>query len=45
MNEISGSILDDQSQSQLKVLVEISAIFTSLRTRFWLRGGWAIDFC
>jgi hypothetical protein len=44
MNEISGSIMDDQTQSQLKVLGEINAIFSSLRTRFWLRGGWAIDF-
>ncbi len=35
---------DDQTESQLKVLSEISAIFSSLGQDFWLRGGWAIDF-
>jgi hypothetical protein len=37
-------VLDDQTESQLKVLSEISAIFSSLGYDFWLRGGWAIDF-
>ncbi|WP_409340544.1 nucleotidyltransferase domain-containing protein [Paenibacillus sp. MBLB4367] len=36
--------LDDQTQSQLKILGEIADIFSSLHGRFWLRGGWAIDF-
>jgi hypothetical protein len=37
-------VLDDQTESQLKVLSEISAISSSLGCNFWLRGGWAIDF-
>ena len=38
------NVFDDQNLSQLNVLGEINAIFSSLRGRFWLRGGWAIDF-
>ncbi len=41
---MSHHIFDDQTLSQLNVLGEINAIFSSLRGRFWLRGGWAIDF-
>jgi Aminoglycoside-2''-adenylyltransferase len=37
-------VLDDQTRSQLKILGEINAIFSSLQARSWLRGGWAIDF-
>ena len=37
-------VLDDRAKSQLKVLGEINAIFSSLRARSWLRGGWAIHF-
>lgn len=33
-----------QTESQLKVLNEISAICASIECKFWLRGGWAIDF-
>ncbi|MBD2868900.1 nucleotidyl transferase AbiEii/AbiGii toxin family protein [Paenibacillus arenilitoris] len=35
---------DNQTESQLKVLGEISTICSLLRQNFWLRGGWAIDF-
>jgi hypothetical protein len=34
----------DQREAQLRVLREIAALFASLRVRYWLRGGWAIDF-
>jgi hypothetical protein len=33
-----------QTESQLKVLNEISAICATIECKFWLRGGWAIDF-
>ncbi|AST91912.1 nucleotidyltransferase domain-containing protein [Sutcliffiella cohnii] len=36
--------VDEQTQTQLKVLYEISKIFDNLDADFWLRGGWAIDF-
>lgn len=35
---------DPQTESQLKVLAEISAFAENLEIEFWLRGGWAIDF-
>jgi hypothetical protein len=35
---------DAQTELQLKVLGEISAISEPLEIKFWLRGGWAIDF-
>jgi hypothetical protein len=34
---------DAQTELQLKVLGEISAISKPLEIKFWLRGGWAID--
>lgn len=34
----------NQTESQLKLLSEISAICATIECRFWLRGGWAIDF-
>ncbi|GIP22191.1 nucleotidyltransferase domain-containing protein [Paenibacillus sp. J22TS3] len=37
-------IFGDQTESQLKVLNEISTICTTIDCKFWLRGGWAIDF-
>ncbi|WP_282940165.1 hypothetical protein [Paenibacillus sp. RC67] len=40
----SDAITIARSRCQLKILDEIHAICTSLNTRFWLRGGWAIDF-
>ncbi|MET3941832.1 hypothetical protein ABIC22_004644 [Paenibacillus sp. PvP094] len=33
-----------QTESQLKLLSEISIICAAIECRFWLRGGWAIDF-
>lgn len=35
---------DDQAARQLAVLREIDEILTGLRVRFWLRGGWGVDF-
>ncbi|WP_068621335.1 nucleotidyltransferase domain-containing protein [Paenibacillus tuaregi] len=37
-------IFGDQTESQLKVLNEINTICTTIDCKFWLRGGWAIDF-
>ncbi|MCM3204647.1 nucleotidyltransferase domain-containing protein [Paenibacillus illinoisensis] len=34
----------NQTESQLKLLSEISAICATIECRLWLRGGWAIDF-
>jgi hypothetical protein len=36
--------LNDQTQSQLKILGELAVVFSSIHACFWLRGGWAIDF-
>lgn len=41
---MSQETFDAYTDSQLKVLSEISAISKSLEIEFWLRGGWAIDF-
>lgn len=38
------STFGHQTESQLKLLSEISAICATIECRFWLRGGWAIDF-
>ncbi|MBT2655391.1 hypothetical protein J7E81_09090 [Bacillus sp. ISL-18] len=35
---------DEQTESQLKILTEISTISKTIGIEFWLRGGWAIDF-
>jgi hypothetical protein len=35
---------DYQTKKQLSILFEINEIFSLLRARYWLRGGWAIDF-
>ncbi|MCM2999994.1 hypothetical protein M3647_21195 [Paenibacillus cellulositrophicus] len=37
-------MLGNQTESQLRVLCEISAICARIECKFWLRGGWAIDF-
>lgn len=34
----------NQTESQLKLLSEISTICATIECKFWLRGGWAIDF-
>ena len=36
--------MDRQSSRQLEVLREIDDILSRERARYWLRGGWAIDF-
>jgi hypothetical protein len=41
---MTHEIFDTQTESQLKVLSEISSISKALEIEFWLRGGWAIDF-
>ncbi|MDH5163974.1 nucleotidyltransferase domain-containing protein [Heyndrickxia oleronia] len=41
---MTHEVLDEQTESQLKVLGEISKICEALEIEFWLRGGWAIDF-
>ncbi|OPA78699.1 hypothetical protein BVG16_12650 [Paenibacillus selenitireducens] len=37
-------LLDEQTKSQLNVISEMNEIFKSIGGRYWLRGGWAIDF-
>ncbi|GIP39041.1 hypothetical protein J31TS4_23210 [Paenibacillus sp. J31TS4] len=37
-------IIDEQTLSQLNVLGQLTAVFSSIGGEFWLRGGWAIDF-
>ena len=37
-------IFGNQTDSQLKILSEISTICATIDCMFWLRGGWAIDF-
>jgi Aminoglycoside-2''-adenylyltransferase len=32
------------NDAQLRILRELEAILGSARIRFWLRGGWALDF-
>jgi len=41
---MTHEILDGQTETQLKILDEISKIFETKKIEFWLRGGWAIDF-
>lgn len=38
------SRVEEQTRAQLEVIREIDEILSRLRTCFWLRGGWAIDF-
>lgn len=37
-------LFQTQTESQLNLLSEISAISATMEIDFWLRGGWAIDF-
>lgn len=41
---MTDQILTGQTESQLKVLAEISKISRKIGIEYWLRGGWAIDF-
>ncbi|MBP0725803.1 hypothetical protein J5Y03_11535 [Bacillus sp. RG28] len=41
---MTHQIFDGQTESQLKVLKEISTLSEAIGIEFWLRGGWAIDF-
>ncbi|MFB7158852.1 nucleotidyltransferase domain-containing protein [Lysinibacillus sp. NPDC056232] len=41
---MTQEIFDAHTESQLKVLSDISEISKILDIEFWLRGGWAIDF-
>ncbi|WP_198546732.1 nucleotidyltransferase domain-containing protein [Alteribacter populi] len=41
---ITHEIFEAQTKSQLKVLSEIGALAEGFDIKFWLRGGWAIDF-
>ncbi len=36
--------MDTNTQTQLRLLAEIDRLFRQARLRFWLRGGWALDF-
>ena len=36
--------MDSDTQVQLALLSELSALLDHARIRFWLRGGWALDF-
>jgi hypothetical protein len=37
-------MIDDASRKQLTALADIGSALGSQRVRFWLRGGWALDF-
>ncbi|MDW2878247.1 MULTISPECIES: nucleotidyltransferase domain-containing protein [Bacillaceae] len=41
---MTNRIFNGQTESQFKVLAEISTISEINGIEFWLRGGWAIDF-
>jgi hypothetical protein len=36
--------IDEQARAQLTVLRELNTVLSALHIRFWLRGGWAVDF-
>jgi hypothetical protein len=36
--------MDADTRAQLKLISEIADLFRRARFRFWLRGGWALDF-
>ncbi len=36
--------VDEQSEPQLALLARLAILLSSRRIRFWLRGGWGIDF-
>ena len=36
--------MEDQATTQLRLIAEIESVLRSARIRFWLRGGWALDF-
>ena len=36
--------MDDKATTQLRLIAEIEGVLRSARIRFWLRGGWALDF-
>jgi hypothetical protein len=36
--------MDDQARIQLDIIRQVGATLGRLRVRFWLRGGWAVDF-
>ncbi|MGH2588515.1 MAG: nucleotidyltransferase domain-containing protein [Dehalococcoidia bacterium] len=36
--------MDDQARIQLDIIRQVGATLGRLRIRFWLRGGWAVDF-
>jgi hypothetical protein len=40
----SGTVMDDDTRAQLSVLATLADRFAAQRMRFWLRGGWAVDF-
>ncbi|MCC2684009.1 MAG: hydrolase [Paenibacillaceae bacterium] len=44
VNRVLPLIFEQLNKGQLQILGEISAILAALHVRFWLRGGWAIDF-
>ncbi len=36
--------MDADTRAQLKLISEIADLFRRAKIRFWLRGGWALDF-
>lgn len=44
VSQFADSDVNDQTRAQLRVIREIDTVLSSLHMRFWLRGGWAIDF-
>ncbi|MCH7578943.1 MAG: hypothetical protein IIC91_05330 [Chloroflexi bacterium] len=41
---MEASAADTNTRTQFRLLTEIDRIFRQARIRFWLRGGWALDF-
>jgi hypothetical protein len=36
--------MDDRARAQIEILRTLQALFAANRIRWWLRGGWAVDF-
>jgi hypothetical protein len=36
--------MDDRARAQLQILLTLQTVLAANRVRWWLRGGWAIDF-
>ncbi len=44
MSGALNPVADTGNEAQLRVIREIAELFGAAHIRFWLRGGWALDF-